>query len=157
MRLWLIIGAVVAILGMVAATAAYVGNNERVKRELQERITVYEANERTYKEAIQNQADAINFLQQSQAKIRSEYERATAEFAKIEEERRILSERIQDMELSKSAAENPSAVEIIINKQSSESKRCLELATGAPLNNDERNAKNAEEFNSVCPQFFVDP
>ena len=42
-----------------------------------------------------------------------------------------------------------------INMGMSLSSRCIELATGAKLNDKERNAKSGDEFNAECPSLYI--
>lgn len=52
------------------------------------------------------------------------------------------------------ATKKPELIEAKVNRGSANAVRCLELATGAPLNEKEKNAKTAKEFNPECPSFF---
>jgi len=52
------------------------------------------------------------------------------------------------------ATKKPELIEEKVNRGSVNAVRCLELATGAPLNEKEKNAKTAKDFNSECPSYF---
>jgi septal ring factor EnvC (AmiA/AmiB activator) len=144
----------VLVAAVISAATAYVLSNEKTKNGQANRIAVLESNEKQYLNAIDTQKDAIQFLENSVIRQRLEFERAEVENRRIRDQNREIRERIKSMELSKNAVENPSAVEIIINKNTADMTRCFELSTGSLLNENERNAKNAEEFNSSCPWLF---
>jgi type II secretory pathway pseudopilin PulG len=57
-------------------------------------------------------------------------------------------------DLGEIAARKPDLIEPRVNRGSANAVRCLELASGAPLNEREKNAKTAKEFNSECPSYF---
>lgn len=49
------------------------------------------------------------------------------------------------------AAAKPRVVERLVNNGSRNALRCLELASGAPLNEKEKNAKTSKDLNPECP------
>lgn len=51
----------------------------------------------------------------------------------------------------KSAVENPAAMERAVNRGTANVLRCLEIASGAPLTESERNANKPNEINKECP------
>lgn len=67
---------------------------------------------------------------------------------------RELADRLAKHDISMLALQRPELVERIINNASENALRCFELLSGAPLTENERNAKNAREFNSECPWLF---
>jgi len=54
-------------------------------------------------------------------------------------------------DLGKTAMERPEAMERIVNKASDKALRCVEIAGGAPLTEQEKNATKKSEINSECP------
>jgi predicted nucleic acid-binding Zn-ribbon protein len=54
-------------------------------------------------------------------------------------------------DLGKTAMERPDAIERIVNKASDKALRCVEIAGGAPLTEQEKNATKKSEINSECP------
>ena len=54
-------------------------------------------------------------------------------------------------DLGKTAMERPDAMERIVNKASDKALRCVEIAGGAPLTEQEKNATKKSEINSECP------
>ena len=54
------------------------------------------------------------------------------------------------------AAANPEAAAKAMNRGTANALRCLELASGAPLNEKEKQAKSPKEANRECPA-LIDP
>ena len=52
------------------------------------------------------------------------------------------------------AAEKPAVVEKLVNRGTVNALRCMELASGAPLTEQEKNAKNPMEANRECPSLI---
>lgn len=154
MRSILLIGLGIVAAAVIAAAASYVLTSESTKTRQAQRIAVLESNERLYLNSINEQKQTIGFLEESIERQRFEFERVQSEFRTIREENTNFKEQLEALELSKKAVENPSAVEIILNETTLNMNRCFELSTGATLTDDERNATNAEEFNSTCPWLF---
>ena len=54
-------------------------------------------------------------------------------------------------DVGKLAIEKTKLIEMIINKGSLNAKRCIEIASGAPLTEKEKNATKKSEINPECP------
>jgi len=57
----------------------------------------------------------------------------------------------KDRDIGKLAIERTKVLEKIINKGSENAKRCIEIASGSPLNDKEINATKKSEINPECP------
>ena len=57
----------------------------------------------------------------------------------------------KDRDIGKLAIERTKVIERIINKGSENAKRCIEIASGSPLTEDEKNATKKSEINPECP------
>ena len=57
-------------------------------------------------------------------------------------------------DIGQRAIENPSLVERLVNRGTNNAMRCLELASGAPLNDAEKKAKTPTEANRECPNLI---
>lgn len=150
------IAALVAAVAIIAGVVFYVKHNESVKEQLLAENAQLQANISIYKDAIQTQEDTINYLQTQQKKRAEEFLRIESTFAKIRADNQDMSEKLEDLETSLDAAENPQAAEIIINGISNNMNRCFELLSGAPLKEEEKKAKNANEFNPECPWLYTE-
>ena len=56
-----------------------------------------------------------------------------------------------DRDIGKLAIEKTKVLEKIINKGTENAKRCIEIASGSPLTEKEKNATKKSEFNPECP------
>src|SRR6056300_1474266 len=57
----------------------------------------------------------------------------------------------KNRDIVKLAIERTKVIERIINKGSENAKRCIEIASGSPLTEDEKNATKKSEINPECP------
>jgi TolA-binding protein len=67
-----------------------------------------------------------------------------------------LSRKFDKRDFGVFAIDNTEKAEYLINRGTKNALRCLELASGAPLNETEKNAKSPVEANRECPS-LVDP
>jgi hypothetical protein len=65
-----------------------------------------------------------------------------------------LSKKFDKRDLGVVAAEKPEVIEKLVNRGSKNALRCLELAAGAPLTEQEKNAKTPTEANRECPSLI---
>ena len=57
----------------------------------------------------------------------------------------------KERDIGKLAIERTGAIERVINKGSENAKRCIEIASGSPLTEEEKNATKKSEINPECP------
>ena len=57
----------------------------------------------------------------------------------------------KDRDIGKLAIDRSKAIERIINKAIDKAARCLEIASGSPLTEEEKNATKKSEINTECP------
>lgn len=57
----------------------------------------------------------------------------------------------KDRDIGKLAVEKPKAIERIVNKGTDKASRCIEIASGAPLTEQEKKATLPSEINRECP------
>lgn len=96
----------------------------------------------------------IDDLQIEYQRVQDDFSELQADFQQIRQENGQLRERLGRHDLGALAYARPGLVENIINNATKEAGRCFELLSGAPLNDDERNSTNGNEFNSECPWLF---
>ena|SRR5210317_524514 len=142
------IGAVV-----LGAWYYYTSTQSRIES-LVEAKTQLEANNTILKGAIDTSQEAIDSLQADYREVQEKYTALEARFQQIRRENRSLQEKLGKHELDVLAKNKPGLVERIINNASGKANRCMELLSGAPLTEEERNAKSAKEFNSECPFLY---
>ena len=86
------------------------------------------------------------------AKIRSTLDTVQKEKEKLEKDKNDLSKRLGKHDIGNLAENKPKLVEKIINGASKKALRCIEIASGSPLTEEELNGKPNKE----CPSFWPD-
>lgn len=147
---------IVAALAVIAGVVFYVKHNESVKEQLLAENAKLMANAEVYKDALNTQEQTIEYMQKQQIKRAEEFLKIESTFAVIRDENQELNDKLLNLEESLDAVTNPQAAEVVVNQISNNMNRCFELLSGASLNEIERKAKNASEFNPECPWFYTD-
>ena len=83
-------------------------------------------------------------------KIRSTLKEIDEQNAKLKADRDALNNRLGKHDIGNLAENKPGLVEKIINKASDSAARCMEIASGSPLTEEELNATPNRE----CPSFW---
>ena len=85
-------------------------------------------------------------------KIRSTIKQIEEVNAKLQADRDGLNKRLGKHDIGNLAENKPGLVEKIINKASNSAARCMEIASGSPLTEEELNGAPNRE----CPSFWPD-
>lgn len=115
------------------------------------------ANAEKLEQGIQTQQALILQMQRDVAQIRSMNQQLRQETDRANAEIRSLTDRLnvnargEARDLGTIAAARPAAVERLVNRGTANAMRCLEIASGAPLTEAEKNAKTSSEINRECP------
>lgn len=136
---------------MGGAAFYYYNTTQSTINQLIENNTVLEENNKTLSTANEQNLSTIDDLEVSYEKVQQNYTELQNSFQQIRSQNNELREKLGKHELDALAAAKPKLVERIINNASQDALRCFELMSGAPLNEDEMNAENAEQFNNECP------
>jgi SMC interacting uncharacterized protein involved in chromosome segregation len=138
--------AVLATVGIVAGGLWYISN-------LKANLAVSEMNNQTLQNSIQEQHALIEKMQKDIKDI----QKINAEINKFNEELKkdteSLTRKFNSKDIGVLAAEKPSVVEKLINRGTENAMRCLELASGAPLTEQEKK-KTPSEANRECPNLI---
>jgi hypothetical protein len=73
------------------------------------------------------------------------------EFSALDERFNKINGQGEVRDIGKLAVERSRSVERVINNASKKAMRCVEIAMGSPLTEDEINATKRSEINSECP------
>jgi len=73
------------------------------------------------------------------------------EFSALDERFNKINGQGEVRDIGKLAVERSRSVELVINNASKKAMRCVEIAMGSPLTEDEINATKRSEINSECP------
>jgi len=138
---------IVVVVAIIAGGLWYVTN-------LKADLATSEANNRQLVEATREQNLLIEQMKQDVAAI----QQANAELQQQNEKQRrdveTLNSKFSKRDFGALAAEKPAVVEKLVNRGTKNALRCMELAAGAPLTDQERAAKTPMEANRECPSLI---
>ena len=103
--------------------------------------------------AISEQKQVIENQKKDFAEILEANKKITALVNNLKKDLDDLDKRFNkgERDIGKLAIERTGAIERIINKGSENAKRCIEIASGSPLTEQEKNATKKSEINPECP------
>ena len=136
-----------AIIGILAAGAWYVTG-------LRADLAVSEQNNKQLEDGIRQQQALIE-----QIKTDFELIQSTNQVLQVQNEQQrkdINNLQTKFNDFGSRAAANPEAAAKAINRGTANALRCIELASGAALNEQEKQAKSPKEANRECPA-LIDP
>ena len=105
-------------------------------------------------EGIQRQNALMEQMRQDIADIQKANADLATQNQKHKKDVEILSKKFDRRDLGALAAEKPELIEKLVNRGTTNVMRCLELASGAPLNEQEKSAKTPTEANRECPNLI---
>ena len=102
---------------------------------------------------------AVNLSEQALTSMKENYKKASEQlnivnnkFALIRVQNSVLASKLAKMDdLGLLAVEKTEKIENAVNRGTNNAGRCFELLSGAPLNDKEKEAKDATTFNKECP------
>ena len=143
---------IVLILGVLFITTSGLGI--WYYRDSQKTIETLTINNANLQIGIETNEKTILELQNSYAAAQAERQRINEENTAIRRRNNLLVEKFGDSDIGIVAEAKPELIERLINRGTVNAFRCLELLSGAELTDQERNARNAQEFNQECPWIF---
>ena len=114
-------------------------------------LAVSEQNNQKLQDGIKQQQVLLENMQKDIAHIQETNKQLQEENAKQRADVENLSNKFQKNDLGVLGAAKPELVERLINRGTVNVLRCLEIASGSPLNEKEKNAKSPQEANRECP------
>lgn len=117
-------------------------------------LATSEANNSKLQEGIASQNAVIEQMKQDIVKIQSINEELKVQNERQREDFNNLSSKFDKRDFGALAAEKPAIVERLVNRGTANVMRCLELASGSPLNDKEKEAKSPVEANRECPSLI---
>jgi cell division protein FtsB len=138
---------IVVVVAIIAGGLWYVTN-------LKADLATSEANNRQLVEATREQNLLIEQMKQDVVAIQQANAELSATVEKQRQDVSTLSSKFSKRDFGALAAEKPAVVEKLVNRGSKNALRCMELASGAPLNEQERTAKTPMEANRECPSLI---
>lgn len=114
-------------------------------------LAISEANNAKLVEATQAQTALIEGMRADIQQIQETNRQLAEDNEKQRRDVETLNSKFSKRDFGALAAERPAAIEKLVNRGTVNAMRCLELASGAPLNDKEKNAKTPMEANRECP------
>ena len=138
---------IIAVVLMLGAGGGYLYVNK-----LQKDNAILKENQLKLETAVAESNEVIQQQTQDLKKIRSTLKEVEETNAKLQKDRDALNNRLGKHDIGNLAENKPGLVEKIINKASDSAARCVEIASGSPLTEEELNGTPNRE----CPSFWPD-
>ena len=133
---------------MIGAGGGYLYVNK-----LQKDNATLKTNQIKLESAVEDNNKVIEQQMEDINKIRNTLEIVEEEKKKLEKDKDDLNKRLGKHDIGNLAENKPGLVEKIINKASKNAQRCVEIASGSPLTEEELNGTPNRE----CPSFWPAP
>lgn len=117
----------------------------------QNQIRIFAENAATAELAQRETEAALQKTQQDLELVQEQFVIVTEKFQVAEQRVKTLEEKLSEHDLNYLASRRPKLVEKVIDKATENVLRCLEIASGSPLTEDELNATTRSEINNECP------
>ena len=140
-------------IGLVLVLLAGAGGGYLYVQKLQKDNATLKANQIKLESAVEDQKAVIESQAEDFKKIRSTLTRIEQENNKLKKDKQDLSKRLGKHDIGNLAENKPDLVERIINGASKSAARCVEIASGSPLTEEELNGTPNRE----CPSFWPSP
>ena len=120
-------------------------------------LATSEANNAKLKDAVNQQQEVIDKAYKDIEEIKSVNGELMEEAKRQQAELKALNDKFsvnakgEKRDFGAIAAEKPKVIQRLINRGTKNAIRCLEIASGAPLTEEEKNAKLSSEINQECP------
>ena len=137
-------------IGLVLVMLAGAGGGYLYINKLQKDNATLKSNQIKLESAVEDQKAVIESQAEDFKKIRSTLTKLEEENAKLQKDKQDLSKRLGKHDIGNLAENKPGLVEKIINGASKKALRCVEIASGSPLTEEELNGKPNKE----CPSFW---
>ena len=140
-------------IGLVLVMMAGAGGGYLYINKLQKDNATLKSNQIKLESAVEDQKAVIQTQAEDFKKIRSTLIKLEEENAKLQKDKQDLSKRLGKHDIGNLAENKPKLVEKIINGASKSAARCVEIASGSPLTEEELNGTPNRE----CPSFWPTP
>tara|TARA_B100001287_G_C22613924_1_gene496541 strand:+ start:206 stop:646 length:441 start_codon:yes stop_codon:yes gene_type:complete len=140
-------------IAMILVMLAGAGGGYWYVQKLQKDNAILKENQIKLEGAVSEQKAVIEQQAEDFKKIRSTLETLEKEKAKLQKDKDELTKRLGKHDIGNLAENKPKLVEKIINGASKSAARCVEIASGSPLTEEELNGTPNRE----CPSFWPTP
>lgn len=118
---------------------------------LQANLAVAKQNEEKLQEAIVAQQEVMAQMEADIEAIQQANKDLNEKVAAAQRDADNLAEKFNKRDFGALSKAKPAVAEKLVNRGTSNVNRCLEIASGAPLTEQEKNAVTADEINRECP------
>ena len=139
-------------IALIFILLAGLGGGYLYVNKLQKDNAILKTNQVKLESAVQESNQVIEQQTKDLKKIRSTLKKVEEVNAKLQKDRDALNNRLGKHDIGNLAENKPGLVEKIINKASDSAARCMEIASGSPLTEEELNGTPNRE----CPSFWPD-
>ena len=140
-------------IGLVLVMLAGAGGGYLYVNKLQKDNAILKENQIKLETAVAESNQVIEQQTKDLKKIRTTLKEVEETNAKLQADRDALNNRLGKHDIGNLAENKPGLVEKIINKASDSAARCMEIASGSPLTEEELNGTPNRE----CPSFWPTP
>ena len=137
-------------LALILILLASAGGGYWYVQKLQKDNAILKENQIKLETAVADNNAVIEQQTKDLKKIRTTLKEVQDTNAKLQADRDALNKRLGKHDIGNLAENKPGLVEKIINKASDSAARCVEIASGSPLTDEELNGKPNRE----CPSFW---
>jgi regulator of replication initiation timing len=137
-------------IGLILVMLAGAGGGFLYVKKLQKDNEILKLNQAKLETEVEDQKGVIEQQTKDFAKIRETLNILEEENKKLQKDKSDLSKRLGKHDIGNLAENKPGLVEKIINGASKKALRCVEIASGSPLTEEELNGKPNKE----CPSFW---
>ena len=138
---------------MILVMLAGAGGGYWYVQKLQKDNAILKENQIKLEGAVSEQKAVIEKQEEDFKKIRATLDTLEKEKAKLQKDKDDLTKRLGKHDIGNLAENKPKLVEKIINGASKSAARCVEIASGSPLTEEELNGTPNRE----CPSFWPTP
>jgi hypothetical protein len=148
-------GSIKAVVALVIVLVVVVGGYFLIN--LKADLAIAQDNARKLEEGVKLQQEAMAEMKADQAKIKELNSELNTTIKLQNKDMENLKDRFssnaagEKRDFGKTAAAKPTSLERAVNRGTVNALRCLEIASGAPLTEAEKNAKLPSEINRECP------
>ncbi len=140
-------------IGLVLVMLAGAGGGYLYINKLQKDNATLKSNQIKLESAVEDQKQVIEQQAEDFRKIRNTLDKLEEVNKKLEQDKADLAKRLGKHDIGNLAENKPGLVERIINGASKSAARCVEIASGSPLTEEELNGTPNRE----CPSFWPTP
>ena len=137
-------------IALIVIMLAGAGGGYLYVTKLQKDNAILKSNQIKLESAVEDQKSVIQQQTKDLKKIRDTLTKVEETNKKLQEDRDSLNKRLGKHDIGNLAENKPGLVEKIINKASDSAARCVEIASGSPLTEEELNGTPNRE----CPSFW---